>query len=224
MNNERGFTLAEMLVVCSIVGLVMASLLGLVMSGQQAYWFGTTQVDAQQAARVAVERMVREIRDAGYEPMGPVTDPGQCPDTTKYPLYPGGEACYKFVPITSASATALSLQYNWNGSDCAAPCSPIITNAMVTDPKLCVTTACRGELVTYSLAGGNLTRQESVVDSTPLIIASGITALTFTYRDANGNVTASPDLIRIVDISLTAQTATQGAYVTMTDRVRLRNR
>ena len=28
MNNQRGFTLAEMLVVCAIVGLVMASLLG----------------------------------------------------------------------------------------------------------------------------------------------------------------------------------------------------
>ncbi|MFI5008348.1 MAG: type II secretion system protein, partial [Solirubrobacterales bacterium] len=27
MNNQRGFTLAEMLVVCAIVGLVMASLL-----------------------------------------------------------------------------------------------------------------------------------------------------------------------------------------------------
>ena len=65
MNNQRGFTLAEMLVVCAIVGLVMASLLGLVMQGQQAYWFGTTQVDGQQTARVAIERMVKEIREAG---------------------------------------------------------------------------------------------------------------------------------------------------------------
>ena len=65
MNSERGFTLAEMLVVCAIVGIVMASLLGLVMSGQQAYWFGTTQVDAQQTVRVAIERMVKEIREIG---------------------------------------------------------------------------------------------------------------------------------------------------------------
>jgi hypothetical protein len=49
-------------------------------------------------------------------------------------------------------------------------------------------------------------------------------ALAFTYRDENNNVTASPDLIRSVEISVTVQTATRGAFVTMVDRVRLRNR
>jgi DNA/RNA endonuclease YhcR with UshA esterase domain len=78
--------------------------------------------------------------------------------------------------------------------------------------------------VTYSLSGTNLRRQESVVDASPVVIASGITALSFIYRDENGTVTASQELIRTVDISMTAQTATNGAYVTMTDRVRLRNR
>jgi hypothetical protein len=57
-----------------------------------------------------------------------------------------------------------------------------------------------------------------------VIIASGITALSFTYRDENGNVTASQERMRSVDISMTARTATNGATVTMTDRVRLRNR
>jgi prepilin-type N-terminal cleavage/methylation domain-containing protein len=224
MNNQRGFTLAEMLVVCAIVGLVMASLLGLMMQGQQAYWFGTTQVDGQQTVRVALERMTKEIREAGYEPLPGETDPTACPNATNYPLYTGGVPCYKFVPITGQSATALTLQYNWDGSTCAVPCSPINTVAMVADPMNCPAGTCRGEQVTYSLSGGNLRRQESVVDGAPVIIASGITALTFTYRDENNNVTAAPDLIRIVEISVTAQTATRGAFVTMVDRVRLRNR
>ena len=224
MNNQRGFTLAEMLVVCAIVGLVMASLLGLVMQGQQAYWFGTTQVDGQQTVRVAIERMAKEIREAGYEPLPGETDPAACPNATNYPLYTAGVPCYKFVPVTGPSATALTLQYNWDGSTCAVPCSPISTAALVIDPMTCPTTACRGEQVTYSLSGGNLSRQESVVDGTPVIIASGITALTFTYRDENSNVTAAPELIRIVDISVTVQTASKGAYVTMADRIRLRNR
>lgn len=224
MGNERGFTLAEMLVVCAIVGLVMASLLGLVMSGQQAYWFGTTKVDAQQTVRVAMERMVKDIREAGYEPLPPETDPTACPNATNYPLYTAGVPCYRFYPITSQSATALTLQYNWNGSTCTVPCTPIETAALVTDPMTCPTTACRGERVTYALSGGNLTRQESVVDGTPQVIASGITALSFTYREENSNVTSSQELMRIVDISVSAQTANQGAYVTMTDRVRLRNR
>jgi prepilin-type N-terminal cleavage/methylation domain-containing protein len=224
MNNQRGFTLAEMLVVCAIVGLVMASLLGLVMQGQQAYWFGTTQVDGQQTVRVALERMAKEIREAGYEPLPGETDPAACPNATNYPLYTAGVPCYKFVPITSPSATALTLQYNFDGSTCAVPCSPVNTVALVTDPMSCPTAACRGEQITYSLSGGNLTRQEVVLDAAPVIIASGITALTFTYRDENSTVTAAPELIRTVEISVTAQTATNGAFVTMVDRIRLRNR
>jgi prepilin-type N-terminal cleavage/methylation domain-containing protein len=226
MTNQRGFTLAEMLVVCAIVGLVMASLLGLVMQGQQAYWFGTTQVDGQQTVRVAMERMAKEIREAGYEPLPGETDPAACPNATNYPLYTsaGAVPCYKFVPVTAQTATALTLQYNWDGSTCAVPCSPINTVAMVTDPMVCPTAACRGEQITYSLSGTNLRRQESVVDASPVVIASGITALAFTYRDENNNVTAATDLIRTVEISLTVQTATRGAFVTMVDRVRLRNR
>lgn len=226
MNDQRGFTLAEMLVVCAIVGLVMASLLGLTMQGQQAYWFGTTQVDGQQTVRVALERLAKEVREAGYEPLPGETDPTACPNATNYPLYTAGVPCYKFVPITSPAATSLTLQYNWDGSTCAVPCSPISTAALVNDPMTCAAPApaCRGEQVTYSLSAGNLRRQESVVDSAPVTIASGITALTFTYRDENNNVTASPELIRTVEISMTVQTATRGAYVTMVDRVRLRNR
>lgn len=229
MTDERGFTLAEMLVVCALVGLVMAGLLGLIMSGQQAYWFGTTQVDAQQGIRVALDRMVKDIRAAGYEPQTPQTSPANCPNGTTFPLYPSGVPCYDFVPITGQTATALTLQYNWNGGPCTAasarPCNPI-TTALVNDPMSCPSpaAACRGEQVTYSLSGGNLTRQESGVDLTPSTLASGITSLTFTYRDQAGNVTAVPDLIRIVEISITAQTASKGAYVTMVDRVRLRNR
>jgi prepilin-type N-terminal cleavage/methylation domain-containing protein len=224
MHDQRGFTLAEMLVVCAIVGLVMASLLGLVMQGQQAYWFGSTQVDGQQTVRVALERMAKEIREAGYEPLPGETDPAACPNATNYPLYTAGVPCYKFVPITSPSATALTLQYNFDGSTCAVPCSPINTGALVTDPMSCPTAACRGEQITYSLSGGNLTRQEVVLDAAPVVIASGITALTFTYRDENSTVTAAPELIRTVEISVTAQTASKGAFVTMVDRIRMRNR
>ncbi|MGH8952668.1 MAG: PilW family protein [Acidimicrobiia bacterium] len=221
MNNERGYTLAEMMVVCAIVGLVMASLLGLVMSGQQAYWYGTTQVDGQQAVRVAIERMAKDIREAGYEPVTPETDPAGCPDGTAYPLYPSGPPCYKFVPITSQSATALTLQYNWDGSDT----STHITAGSVADPMCpAATPLCRGEQVTYALSGGTLTRHETVDGGTAEPLASGITGLSFTYRDADNVVTASRDLIRTVEISVTAQTANKGAYVTMVDRIRLRNR
>lgn len=206
MNNERGFTLAEMLVVCAIIGLVMASLLGLVMTGQQAYWFGTTQVDAQQTVRVAIERMVKEIREAGYYPRVPDTAPATC----------AAPPCYNFDAIANgATSSALTLQYDWSGDGTSA------ASGTVTDPVL---GTARGERVTYSFSGGVLTRQEIGIDGTAVTLATGISALSFSYFDQDGLATTVPADIRTVAINVTAQTANKGAYVTMTDRVRLRNR
>ena len=210
MSNERGYTLAEMLVVCAIVGLVMASLLGLVVSGQKAFWYGTTQVDAQQTARVALERMVKEIREAGYYPQNPDTAPTTC----------SAPPCYAFDAIASGpTASSVTLQYDWNGDGASAG------SGKVNDPFLCATgTACRGERVIYSFSSGALTRQEIGVDTTAQTIASGISSMAFTYMAEDGTVTSVPANIRIIGVTVTAQSANQGAYVTMSDRIRLRNR
>ena len=48
--NQRGFTLAELLVVTALVGLVMAGVLTLLMSSNQSYQRGTNQVEAQLTA------------------------------------------------------------------------------------------------------------------------------------------------------------------------------
>jgi len=78
--DQRGFTLAEFLVAIALVGLIMTGLLTLMMTSNQTYLTGSNQIEAQQAARVALARMVREIRGAGYNPKGalclPVTN---CP-------------------------------------------------------------------------------------------------------------------------------------------------
>lgn len=218
MNNERGYTLAEMMVVCAIVGLIMASLLGLVMSGQQAYWYGSTQVDAQQTTRVALDRMVREVREAGYYPQAPVpVTTGSC----------ASSVCYSYLdasgnPLdaigTGVSASSLTLQYDWNGDRNLA-------SGMVNDPTMCATgAACRGERVTYSYSSGTLTRQEAGVDSTPQTIASGLSSFSFGYLAADGTTTTTPSAIRTVTVTVSAQTANKGTYVTMSDRIRLRNR
>ncbi len=68
--DERGVTLVELLVVTAVVGLLMAGLLGLIQVGIQSYTWGAARVEAQQSARVALERMAKELRDAGYDPTG----------------------------------------------------------------------------------------------------------------------------------------------------------
>ncbi|PYO57824.1 MAG: hypothetical protein DMD83_07175 [Candidatus Rokuibacteriota bacterium] len=65
-----GLSLAELLVSLAVLGLVLAGLFGILHSGVKAYGWGVARVESQQAARVALERMARELREAGYDPRG----------------------------------------------------------------------------------------------------------------------------------------------------------
>jgi type IV pilus assembly protein PilW len=65
---EAGHSLVELLIATALLALVMAATLSLLQSGLAASGWGSARVEAQQAARVALERMVRELREAGYDP------------------------------------------------------------------------------------------------------------------------------------------------------------
>jgi prepilin-type N-terminal cleavage/methylation domain-containing protein len=67
---ERGVSLAELLVALALAGLVLAALAGALREGERAYRWATARLEAQQGARVALERMAREIRGAGVDPRG----------------------------------------------------------------------------------------------------------------------------------------------------------
>lgn len=62
--DQRGFSLAELLVVMAVLGLMLAGLLAVQMQGQTSYLMGSSRVEAQQNGRVALELMVRELRSA----------------------------------------------------------------------------------------------------------------------------------------------------------------
>jgi len=219
---EEGFTLAELLVACAVIAFVMAGLLGMLQSGQQSYLVGSHKVEAQQTARLAIDRLVQEIRNGGF-----------CPTCANSGVTP-------FNAITPQTGSALSassfvIQNDWNGTwDGSSGISASGTvNYTVMDAGGTVTTTQRGERIIYAYNSGTgtLTRQEIGVDATALTIASGINSLTFSYLDSSGAGTTTPANARTVVIALTTQPAAQGAststgkvLVTMTDSVRLRNR
>ena len=60
--DERGFTLAELLVAIAILGLIMGGILTLLMTGNQSYLTGSNQAEAQGAVRAALERMTTDLR------------------------------------------------------------------------------------------------------------------------------------------------------------------
>lgn len=206
LRDERGFTLAEMLVVSALLGTVMAGVLSLLMVGQQSATATANKVDAQANARMGIDRVIEEIREAGYLPQGP-----QCPTAPVPPCPPYN---YAFPAITAQTATALTIQNDWNADN-------VIQAAWVTDP---ITGAQRGEQVVYSFNAGQLGRQEIGIDAAPVVVAAGIIGLTYTYLDQNNAVTATAANIRTVTITLTTQQSAGQPQVTMVHRVRLRNR
>ena len=62
--NQRGFTLAELLIVIAILGLMLAGLLTVQMQGQTSYLIGAHRVEVQQNTRVALDLIIRELRSA----------------------------------------------------------------------------------------------------------------------------------------------------------------
>lgn len=106
LQNQRGFTLAELLVVVAITGLVMAGVFVVQRGGQQAYLLGSNRVETQQNARVALDLMARELRSA-----------------TSITTIPSG-TCTNSVctDLTFVDQYANSIQYCWSSSptDCVS--------------------------------------------------------------------------------------------------------
>jgi len=62
--SQHGFTLAELLIVVAVLGIVLAGVFAIQQQGQQAYLLGSNRVETQQNARVALDLMIRELRSA----------------------------------------------------------------------------------------------------------------------------------------------------------------
>lgn len=249
--DQRGFTLTELLVAIALLGLIMAGTLTVLMVGNESYLTGSNQAEAQAAVRAALERMTTDIREAGYDP-----EATGC--TT------GGAGCW--AALNNPTTTSFEIQNNWNGSLCGSPCnvSPIQIGIQVPVtycdrgaglPVLPCTDAAfpvpnvvnRGERITYSIAGNNLTRQESFVDAQPQTLATGV-QLAGVGQNCAGAQVANPDYFQYCDgaglaaanawqvreVILNMQVGVQRAppsvwqfgavQVTMSHRIRLRNR
>lgn len=67
---QAGHSLVEVLVATAVMGLIMSATLSILRAGLAAWGWGAGRVEAQQTARVALERIARELREAGYDPAG----------------------------------------------------------------------------------------------------------------------------------------------------------
>ena len=70
IDEQRGFTLVELLVAAAILGPLVIALFHIVETMQGAYRKGEGRADLQQDARIAMARIVRELRSGGLDPLG----------------------------------------------------------------------------------------------------------------------------------------------------------
>ena len=99
-----GFTIVELLVALMVASLVVAATFTVLRQGEQGYLFAAAQLEAQQNARVALERMAREIRAAGFDPTGA-----------------------GFPAIVSPAPTSFTIQNDWNGNGVIDANNEIVT-------------------------------------------------------------------------------------------------
>lgn len=116
MRDQRGFSLAELLVACAIMGLILAGVVLLQWHGQQAYVAGAARVEVQQNARLALDMITTEVRLAQS-----VTAVGSACNNTS-----SGTNDITLSTWDSASSGWASVRYRLNGTLLERNDSPLI--------------------------------------------------------------------------------------------------
>ena len=180
--NTDAFTIIEVLMAMVIVGVVIGAIYAVFVSSNRSYHTQDSVVEAQQGVRVGIDFMVRDIRMAGFDPVGPATDP--------HPL-DSNDAGIK-------EATASKMRFT----------SDIDMNGVIDNPN-------NQERVTYEYDAANRSLRrclyEGTLSSSWQTLIYNVSALQFTYLDADGTTITAPvaadalDDIRTVVISMSVE-------------------
>jgi type IV pilus assembly protein PilW len=175
--------LAELLVSIAVLGVLMSLTFATLDAGSRAHSVGAARVESQQAARVALERLLRDVRNAGLDGSGA-----------------------GFPAVAVAQPARLVVQSDLDG-----------------DGRI----AARGETIEWLVRDGVL-RRDAGGGAQP--IAPGVRRFVLEYLDGRGAVTAAPEAVRTVVVTLAAEAHDSRALVpgehgaVYTARARIRNR
>ncbi len=246
---ESGYSLAELMVVCAVLGLAMAGVLTLYLTGSTVALSGQNRTEAQQGARSTL-LMEEDLRQAGY---------GFPANTSAAPVFvsASGTAVTFWADLTnttttlsaaaSAGATTLSVV---SGTGFAAPNVIYVINqgqsetATVASANSTSIALSGGGLVNAYPAGAQVGRPRQITYSWDGVstlskndgtgsqpVATGVTAFQLSYYDPTDTLIPTASLstslvnIRRVVIAMTVQsTAGQNrATFTLNASVRPRN-
>ena len=198
IRGQAGFTLVELMVAMSIFLLILVGIFQVFDPSHSAYQASERKLGVQQNARVAMEQMVREIRQAGYDPCRYTTGCTSAFDPVQPSIFP--------IQAFSASSIWVRADRNANGSTGDA------------DESVCF----------YRDGGGVLRRKTTGGDcsSGGEELARNITSFTLTYLKADGSAAATWSEIKLVRIAIAARETFMGSPLTvgLQSDVRLRDR
>ncbi len=172
-HDQRGFTLAELLITIAILGLVMAAVLGVQMSSSTMFLRGENQAEAQQGARAAM-LMEEDLRMVGYGcPDNGCVTPAPAVSCWSAPGPPAPPAaCTTLGKITAASGTAVTF---WADTLNA---STTLSAAVVANAKTVPVTSATGIAVNdyiYLSNGASWDYQQvKAIVGTSLTLAAGL--------------------------------------------------
>ena len=109
-NNIDGFTLVELLIAMVITGFVMASIYSVYYTQQRSYMTQEQVAAMQQNLRAGMSVMTKDIRMAGFDPVGILPNPA---------VITADETIFKFYRIDDSGATIETIRYQLfdSGSD-----------------------------------------------------------------------------------------------------------
>lgn len=191
---RTGSTLIELVVALVVFAVIIVGILMIWRHSQLAYFQGSEAAELQQNARVALEQMVREIRQAGYDPCRYSTT-APCSVSAFDPVTPG------VFPIQAFAGSSLWVQADRNANS-------VIASDL-------------NESVCFYRDGSGVLRRKTTggdCSSGGEELARNITSLAFTYFKANGTGATTRGEIRLVRIDLSAEETQLGSPLTVTLR------
>jgi prepilin-type N-terminal cleavage/methylation domain-containing protein len=218
---ERGMTLIELLIVLLILSTASGAMFSLLFAGLKSYWQGDAATQAQQGARISIDRMIRDLRQAGQLINGVTETVGATSVTFN----------------TSCTTPQISMALPHLASVTLTPAGTIFatdaeTSTMPHPGQLPYT----GSYVSYYLAASSNSTTANTAGPYLIRASYDLVANTLTAATVAGNITGlglnpggtcPPTAARAFTIQLTASQTQTGQNVSsqtvVTDDVTLRN-
>lgn len=233
LRGEAGYSLTELIVVCALLGMMMAGSLGLFKIAQESYTSTSDRVDSQSAARAAIERMAADLRLAGSHVVGATSAPNTVTSASSTAITFLADIDADTLTSAGAEATAssavttsvvVSSTTGFSANEYLSIASGItreirqISSINTSNNTLTLSASLTSVFVSTSLTPITVRSVESVAwtydssaqtltrqvgSATAETVAASVSSFTLTYYNASNTVTTTASDIRRITINLT---------------------